>query len=164
MKSSFLSHIFPVKYIVIVTNWILFPLAYYAVFSHMLPLFFYSTSIMSLNLPCLEILFLQGPDQTTSSAYYPLHSYSAFDGFIWLITPFKSIEQYTAQIRYLPRRKIIHITGARKVHCAICHLSMSMGWQFSFIRFLRRYDIIYLQWLALIGMWERIGVRDCSFL
>lgn len=121
----------------------------------MLPLFFYWTRIMSLNLPCLEILFLRGPDKTTFSAYYPHQSYSASDGFIWLITPFKSIEQYTAQIRYLPRRKIIHITRARKVHCAICHLSMSMGWQFSFIQFLRKYDIIYLQWLALIGMWGK---------
>lgn len=130
----------------------------------MLPLLFYWTRIMSLNLHCLEILFLQGPDKTTSSAYYPHQSYSAFDGFIWLITPFKSIEQYTAQIRYLPRRKIIHNTGSRKVHCAICHLGMSMGWQFSFIRFLGRYDIIYLQWLALIGMWGKDWSERLFFL
>lgn len=130
----------------------------------MLSLFFYCNRVMSLNLPCLEILFLQGPDKTTSSVYYPHQSYSAFEGFIWMITAFKSIEQYTAQIRYLPKRKIIHITGARKVHCAICHLSMSMGWQFSFIRFLRRCDIIYLPWLALIGMWGKDWSKRLFFL
>jgi hypothetical protein len=130
----------------------------------MLSLFFYWNRIMSLNLHCLEILFLRGPDKTTSSAYYPHQSYAAFDGFIWLITAFKSIEQYTAQIRYLPRRKTIHITGARKVYCAICHLSMSMGWQFPFIRFLRRCDIVYLQWLALIGMWGKNWSKRLFFL
>ena len=45
------------------------------------------------------------------------------------------------------------------MQCVICHFNMSIGWQFAFIRFLRRCDIFYLQGLILPGVGEKWGER-----